>query len=74
MAAIRVGNRVLFEGKTWRVDSLGRHAYQREGTTMIIEGELYATLLLETDPPGSQPPFKTVVAESRWHEVRLLEG
>ena len=40
---------------------------------MIADGELHATLLLEADPPGSQPPFKIVVAESKWDEVRLLE-
>jgi hypothetical protein len=73
MATIRVGDRVLFEGKTWRVDSLGQHAYRRQGTQTIVSGELYATLLLEVDPPGSQPPFKIVVPESDWDEVRLLE-
>ncbi len=73
MATVRVGDRVLFEGKTWRVDSLGQHAYQREGSQKIVNGELYATLLLEVDPPGSQPPYKIVVPESRWDEVRLLD-
>jgi len=51
MAAIRVGDRVLYEGKRWRVDSLGQHAYQREGTQTIINGEPYATLLLQADSP-----------------------
>ena len=40
---------------------------------MIAGGELHAVLLLESDPPGSQPPFKAVVAEGEWDEVRLLE-
>ena len=74
MATLRVGDRVLYEGKIWRVNSLGRHAYHREGDQMIASGELHAVLLLETDPPGSQPPFKTVVPESRWNEVRILEA
>ncbi len=74
MPALRVGDRVLYEGKTWRVDSLGRHAYHREGDHMITNGELHAVLLLEADPPGSQPPFKVVVPESQWDEVRLLDG
>ncbi len=73
MPALRVGDRVLYEGKTWRVDALERHAYHREGDKMIADGELHAILLLEADPPGSQPPFKTVVTERRCDEVRLLE-
>ena len=73
MAAIRVGDRVLFEGKTWRVDSLGQHAYRREDTQTIVNGELYATLSLELDPSGSQLPRKVIVPESHWDEVRLLE-
>ena len=73
MPALRVGDSVLYEGKTWRVDSLGRHACHREGDQMIAGGELHAVLLLEADLPGSQPPYKTVVPESRWDEVRLLE-
>jgi hypothetical protein len=72
MAALRVGDRVLLEGKTWRVDSLGRRAYPRVGAK-TVNGELYATLLLEADPPGSQPPHRIVVPESKWDEARLLE-
>jgi hypothetical protein len=71
MAALRVGDRVLFEAKTWRVDSLGRHAYRRAGDQMIAEGELHATLLLEAAPPG-QPPHRIVLSESKWDEARLL--
>ena len=37
---------------------LGRHAYHRQGGQMIAGGELHAVLLLESDPPGSQPPFR----------------
>jgi len=73
MAALHVGDRVLYEGKRWRVNSLGRHAYHREGNHMIADGELHAVLLLEANPLGSQPPFKVVVPESEWDEVRLLE-
>jgi hypothetical protein len=72
MAALRVGNRVLYEGKTWRVESLGRRAYPRVGAK-TVNGELYATLLLEIESPG-QPPHKIVVPEGRWDEVRLLDG
>jgi hypothetical protein len=72
MAALRVGDRVLFEVKTWRVDSLGRRAYPRVGAK-IVNGELYATLLLEVDLPGSPPTYRIVVPESQWDEVRLLE-
>ena len=65
MPALRVGDSVLYEGKTWRVDSLGRHTYHREGDQMIAGGELHAVLLLEADPPGSQPTYKMVVPESK---------
>ena len=73
MAALRVGDRVLYDGKTWRVESLGRDAYHREGNKMVVNGALYATLLLEVDPPGSQPPYKVILPESKWDEARLLE-
>ena len=72
MAVLRVGDRVLYEGKSWRVESLGRHAYHREGDQMIAGGELHAVLLLEAESPG-QPPHKVVVPEGRWDEARLLE-
>ena len=73
MSALRVGDRVLYDGKTWRVTSLGRDAYHREGNKMVVNGALYAMLLLEVDPPGSQPPYKIVLPENRWEEARLLE-
>jgi hypothetical protein len=73
MAVLRVYDRVLYEGKTWRVDSLGCDALHREGDRLANRCELYATLLLEADPPGSQPPYKTVVPEAKWDEARLLE-
>jgi hypothetical protein len=73
MAAPRVGDRVLYDGKTWRANSLGRRDYHREGDKSIANGQLYAVLLLEANRPCSQPPFKVVVPESRWEEVRLLE-
>ena len=40
---------------------------------MIAEGELYATLLLEGEPPGRQPPYRIVVPEGKWDEARLLK-
>lgn len=55
------------------MDSLGRHSYHREGDQMIAGGELHALLLLELDPPGSQPPHKIVVPENKWDEARPLE-
>jgi hypothetical protein len=64
---------VLYDGKTWRVNSLGRHASQRRGDKSIANGQLYAVLLLEADPPGIQPPYKIVLPESKWDEARLLE-
>jgi hypothetical protein len=73
MAVLRVGDRVLFEQKTWRVESLGRRDYHREGDRMIAEGELYATLLLEGEPPGRQPPYRIVVPEGKWDEARPLK-
>lgn len=73
MPALRVYDRVLYEGKTWRVTSLGRDAYHREGGKMTSNGALYATLLLEADPPGSQPPYRITLPESKWDEARLLE-
>jgi hypothetical protein len=72
MPSLRVGDHVLYEGKTWRVTSLGRDAFHREGDKMIANDELHAILLLEADPPGSQPPYKTVVPEGKWDDVRLL--
>jgi hypothetical protein len=71
MVVLRVGDRVLFEEKTWRVESLGRRADHRSGAR-IADGELYAMLLLEAEPPG-QPRHKIVVSERRWGEARLLE-
>lgn len=73
MAALQVGDRVSYDGKTWIVTRLAHHALRREGDKIVPLGELHATLLLEADPPGSQPPHKTVVPESHWDEVRLLE-
>jgi hypothetical protein len=70
----RVGDRVFYEGKTWRVFSLGQDAYQRAGRKMVANGELHAVLLLEANPPGSQPPLRAILPKSRWDEVRLLEG
>ena len=71
MAVLRVGDRVLFEQKTWRVESLGRRDYHRAGAR-ITDGELYATLLLEAASPG-QPPHKVVLSERKWDEARLLK-
>ena len=71
MAVLRVGDRVLFEQKTWRVESLGRRADHRAGAR-ITDGELYATLLLEAASPG-QPPHKVVLSERKWDEARLLK-
>jgi hypothetical protein len=71
MAVLRVGERVLFEEKTWRVESLGRRVHHRAGAK-ITDGELYAMLLLEATSPG-QPPHKIVPSESKWGEARLLE-
>jgi len=72
-AALRAYDRVLYEGKTWRVTSLGRDTHHRDGGKMTANVALYATLLLEADPPGSQPPHKIVLPEGNWDEVRLLE-
>lgn len=71
MAVLRVGDRVLYEGKAWRVDSLGRRAYPRAGAK-IVNGELYATLLLEAESPTGQPPHRIIVPEAKWDEARLL--
>ncbi len=73
-AALRVGDRVFYEGTTWCVTSLGRHTLHRRGDATITYGELYAILLLEADPAEGQPPHKIVLPESKWDEVRLLEG
>jgi hypothetical protein len=71
VAVLRVGDRVTFEEKTWRVESLGRRTNHRAGAK-ITDGDLYATLVLEAESPG-QPPHKVVVPEGAWDEVRLLE-
>ncbi len=75
MAALRVGDRVLYEGKTWRVTSLGREAFRREGDQMTANDELHAILLLEAGPPGTRParpPYSTALSEGKWDEVRVL--
>jgi hypothetical protein len=72
MVVLRVGDRVDYESKTWRVESLGRRALLHRGAK-TINGELYAILLLEVDSPGSQPPFKIVLSEGKWDEARLLQ-
>ena len=71
MAVLRVGDRVTYEQKTWRVESLGRRTDHRAGAK-ITDGELYATLVLEAESQG-QPPHKVVVPEGRWDEARLFE-
>jgi hypothetical protein len=76
MAALRVGDRVLYEGKPWRVTSLGREAFRREGDQMIANDELHAILLLEAGSPGARParpPYSTALSEGKWDEARLLE-
>lgn len=72
MVELRVGDRVLYEGKTWRVTSLGRDAFYRVGDKLIVNDALYATLLLEADPPGSQPPYKIALPEAKWDDVRMV--
>ena len=54
--------------------SLERHAFHGEEAKTLADGELHAVLELDPDPPGSQAPFRAVVPESRWDDVRLLEG
>jgi hypothetical protein len=73
MAALRVGDRVLYDGKRWHVDALGLDAVYRLANKTVVDGELHAILVLEVERPGSQPPYKVVVPESRWDEVRLLD-
>lgn len=72
-AALRVGDRLLYEGDTWRVTSLGRYTLHGRIDSMIAYGELYAILRLEADPPEGKPSRKIVLAESKWDEVRPLE-
>jgi hypothetical protein len=73
MAVLRVGDRVLYDGETWRVNSLGRHAPQSRGDRSGADGQLYAILLLEADSPEVQPPHKIVLPESKWAKARLLQ-
>jgi hypothetical protein len=40
---------------------------------MTANGALYATPLLEADPPGSQPPYKIVLPDGKWDEARRPE-
>ena len=72
-AALRVGDRLLYEGETWRVTSLGRYTLHGRGDSTITYGELYAVLRLEAVLPEGRPPRKIVLAESKWDEARLLE-
>jgi hypothetical protein len=72
MKALEVGDRVLYEGKTWRVTRLAHHALCREADRTVPLDEFQATLLLEAEPLGSQPPFKIYLPESSWDELRLL--
>ena len=72
--ATHQGDRVLYDGKRWLVTSLGHHAHRRDGSKMVAGGESHAILGLDPDPPGSQAPFRALVPESCWDDVRLLEG
>jgi hypothetical protein len=75
MTALRVGDCVLYQGKTWRVTSLGRDAFRREGDRMTANDELHAILLLAADLPGTRtarPPYSTVLCESKWDEATVL--
>ena len=72
LAAVRVGDRVLYEGKTWRVTSLGREAFRREGDQMTANDALHAIRLLEADPPRDSAS-SAALSEGKWDEVELLE-
>lgn len=70
---LRVGDRVLYDGKRWLVSSLGCNALQPKDGRMVAGGEPHAVLELDPDPPGSQAPFRAVVPQRSWDDVRLLE-
>lgn len=72
MKALEVGDRVLYEGKTWRVTRLAHHALHRDSAKTMPLDELQATLLLEVQPPGSARPVTIYLPESSWGEVVLL--
>lgn len=70
---LRVGDRVLYDGKRWLVTALDHNALQRADGRTIAGGELHAVLGLDSDPPGSQAPFRAVVPKRSWDDVRLLK-
>ena len=69
-----VGDRVSFEGSTWRVSSTALPALQRVDGDVITVAEASLTLISETSPNAGATVHEMKVAESRWDEIRVLES
>jgi hypothetical protein len=69
-----VGDRVCFEGSTWRVSSTALPALQRVDGDVITVAEASVMLISETPPSAGAAVHEMKVAESRWDEIRVLES
>lgn len=67
-----VGDRVSFEGATWRVASKGLAALQRLGGEIVPVREAYVVLVCEMGRAVAQPARETTVVQSRWDELIVL--
>jgi hypothetical protein len=68
-----VGDRVSFEGSTWRVSSTALATLQRVDGDITAVAEAYVTLISETPPPGGSAVYEMKVTESRWDEISVIE-
>jgi len=67
-----VGDRVSFEGATWRVASKGLAALQRLGGEVVPVREAYVVLVCEIGPAAGRPARETTVVQSRWDELTVF--
>ena len=68
-----IGDRVRFEGSTWRVASRALAALQRVGGHIVTVAAAYVVLVSETSPiTGAVDEMKVV--ESRWDEITVNES
>jgi hypothetical protein len=69
-----VGDRVCFEGSTWRVSSTALPSLQRVDGDVVTVAEASVMLISETSPSVGAAVHEMKVAESRCDEIRVLES